>query len=195
MKRKINVDGIAVFLDRDGTINKDSGYINHPERVELIARSARAIRKLNSAGIPVIIVTNQSGVARGYLNKKVLSLINKRLGELLDAQGAKIDAIYYCQHHPSQKCSCRKPKPEMLKKASRKFALDLSKCFVVGDKYSDIAFAHNVKASGILVLTGYGRGQWEYESKKWKKKPDAVVADLWDAVGWILKQIHSSRKK
>ncbi len=187
-------NNIAVFLDRDGTINDDKGYINHPDRIELIPRSALAIRRLNKEGILTIIVSNQSGVARGYFKKELLPVMNKRLENLLKAKKACIDDIYYCPHHPDDNCSCRKPKVGMLKKAAKKFGLDLRKCFVVGDKYSDIVLGHNAEAITILVLTGYGKGQWEYESQKWKNKPDYVAEDLYEAVKWIIKQIPKDKK-
>lgn len=194
-KSETNKDNIAVFLDRDGTINDDKGYINHPDRIELIPRSGEAIRRLNKIGILTIIVSNQSGVARGYFKKGLLPVINKRLEDLLKAKKAYIDDIYCCYHHPEDNCSCRKPKPAMLKKAAKKFSLDLKKCFVVGDKYSDIVLGHNAGAKSILVLTGYGKGQWEYESKKWKNKPDYVARDLYKAVEWIIKEIKKQKDK
>ena len=187
-------NNIAVFLDRDGTINDDKGYINHPDRIELIPRSALAIRRLNKEGILTIIVSNQSGVARGYFKKELLPVINKRLEDLLEAKKAYLDGIYCCYHHPDDNCSCRKPKPGMLKKAAKKFNLDLKKCFVVGDKYTDIILGHNVGATTILALTGYGKGQWEYESEKWRNKPDYVAEDLYEAIKWIIKQIPKDKK-
>ncbi len=192
-RREPSLNKIAVFLDRDGTINEDKGYINHPDRIELIPRSAEAINRLNKEGILSIIVTNQSGVARGYFKEELLPIMNRRLEDLLKEKKAQIDAIYYCHHHPDDNCSCRKPRSGMLKKAAEEFNLNLKDCFVVGDKYTDVVLGHNVGAKSVLVLTGYGKGQWEYDRQEWENGPDYVAEDLYEAVSWILKEVKKDK--
>ena len=180
----------AVFLDRDGTITEEMGYLKESEKLRLIPRSGEAIRSLNERGILAIVVSNQSGVARGYFTKEAVKKIHSKLKRLLKKEGAYLDEIYYCPHHPKfgspkykKNCNCRKPKPGMLLKAAKKFNLNLKKCYVIGDKVEDIKLAQNVGAKGILVLTGYGR-----RSKSKKINLDHIAKDLYQAVKWILKE-------
>ena len=140
-----NQKKIAVFLDRDGTINEDVGYNNHPSRFRLLPNSAKAINQLNRLGLRVIIVTNQSGVARGYFDESLVITVNEKMETLLAREDAEIDSIYYCPHHPSEgengyrfDCDCRKPKPGMIKRAVKEFDIDLNRSFMVGDKITDI---------------------------------------------------------
>ena len=184
----------AVFLDRDGTIIREVGYVDEPSKVELLPRSAGAIRSLNQAGFQVVVVTNQSGVARGYFNEEMVSKVHQRLMELLQKEGAHLDRIYYCPHHPEEgnspyrkDCSCRKPKPGMLLEASRELNLDLSRSFMVSDKYSDLQMAHQLEVKGILVLTGYGEGELSQVFQRGNPPPDYVAEDLEDAAQWIIK--------
>ena len=177
--------GWGVFLDRDGTVTEEVGYVNHPSRLALIPGAAEGIRALNQAGIPVILATNQAGVARGYFTEDLVKEVLTRLQELLAAQGARLDALYYCPHHPSvgpapyrRDCDCRKPKPGMLLKGAAEFSLDLSCCVVVGDKISDVEFAHGAGARGVMVLTGYGLGEYTYQRRAWKDQPDFIAAGL-----------------
>ena len=142
---------MAVFMDRDGTITEEMGYLKEPKKLRLTPRSGEAIKLLNKREILVIVVSNQSGVARGYFTEKTVRETHKRLEELLAAKGAHLDGIYYCPHHPEfgssnyrKNCSCRKPRPGMLLKAAKKFNLDLKKCYVIGDKVEDIELAKNV---------------------------------------------------
>lgn len=188
-------DKIAVFMDRDGTITEEMGYLKDPKKLRLIPRSGKAIKLLNEKRILVIVVSNQSGVARGYFTEKTVRETHKRLEELLKEKGAHLDSTYYCPHHPEfgppkyrKDCSCRKPKPGMLEKAARRFNLDLKRCYVIGDKVEDIKLARNVGAKGILVLTGYGR-----RSKSKKIDPDHTAKDLYHAVRWILKKVDSEQ--
>lgn len=185
----------AVFLDRDGTITTEIGYIHDPDRLELLPGSAEAIRRLNQGGIPVIVVTNQSGVARGYYPEETVQRVNARLLQLLQTQGAEVAGVYYCPHHPTEgtgpltrSCDCRKPEPGLLHRARSEHGLDLSRSFVVGDKESDIALARRVGARGIMVLTGYGGGELK-KAEKTGLAPDFVAADLAKAVDWILSQV------
>ena len=178
---------IAVFMDRDGTITEEMGYLKNPDKLKLIPRSAEAVRLLNKRKILAIVISNQSGVARGYFEEKTVSDTHRRLEKLLKEEDAHLDGIYYCPHHTEfgppkyrKNCNCRKPKPGMLLTAAKRFSLDLKKCYIIGDKRDDIKLAHSVGARGILVLTGYG------EKSKKKLKPDHITQNLYQAVEWIL---------
>jgi D-glycero-D-manno-heptose 1,7-bisphosphate phosphatase len=183
----------AVFIDRDGTLTEEVGYVNHPRRLKLLPRSAEAIRRLNAAGVPAVLATNQAGVARGYFSEEILHAVNDKLVALLKDEGAHLDGLYVCPHHPSEgqppfraACDCRKPRPGMLKRAASELGLDLAASTVVGDKTSDIEMAAPVGARSVLVLTGYGRGEWEYRRDRFSVIPDHIAADLLDAVEWVL---------
>ena len=178
----------AVFLDRNGTIAEEVGYLNHPSRFRIFPFAAAAIRRLNEAGFPVVVVTNQSGVGRGYFPESLVHSVNELMKKDLAATGARIDAVYYCLHTSADRCDCRKPKTGLLERAAREHALDLQRSFVVGDRYGDIELARNVWARGILVRTGYGEGELAWHSAKWPTQPDFVAEDLSKAADWILRQ-------
>jgi len=177
----------AVFLDRDGTINEEMGYINHLSRFVLLPGVPEAIRRLNEAGIKVVVVTNQSGAARGYFPYELVEEVHLQLRDLLATGGALVDAIYSCLHHPTAGCPCRKPNPGLVLEAARDLDLDLSRSFIVGDRYKDVETGANAGVAGILVLTGYGRGEHEYFTRTARVQPVQVAPDLLDAVTWILK--------
>jgi len=183
----------AVFIDRDGTLTEEVGYVNHPRRLRLLPRSAEAIRRLNAAGVPAVVVTNQSGVARGYFSPNILESVNATLIELLKDAGASLDGVYVCPHHPTEgeppfraDCDCRKPRPGLLRRAAADLDLDLGASVMVGDKASDVETAPAVGARSVLVLTGYGLGEWEYHRSRFRVAPDHVAEDLLDAVEWAL---------
>lgn len=185
----------AVFLDRDGTINEEMGYINHLDRFVLLPYVGQAIRLLNQHGFKVVVITNQSGVARGYFPESLVHQIHQKMKDLLSKDGAYLDGIYFCPHHPDagdppyrQKCRCRKPATGLVEEAVKDLDIDCSKSYAIGDKGLDIEFAHQFGAKGILVLTGYGRGEWENLKDRWLVKPDYVASNLYEAVQWILKQ-------
>ena len=178
----------AVFLDRDGTLIEEVGYLSHIEELMLLPRAGEAIRLLNHHQLKTLIVTNQSGVARGYFPESFVHLIHRKMQDLLTMEGAHLDGIYYCPHHPDEKCECRKPGTGLVKKAVEDLNLDCSKSYMVGDRGIDIELAHRVGAKGILVLTGYGEGEWEEFGKGWKAKPSYVAPGLYEAVQWILCQ-------
>ena len=180
----------AVFLDRDGTINEQMGYINHLSRLVLLPRSAPGIRLLNQAGLTVIIITNQSGAARGYFPLSLVDQVNAHLQNLLAAEGAKIDAVYACTHGPRDGCPCRKPKPGLIHQAAQDLNLDLSRSYLVGDRYLDLETATNAGVKSILVLTGYGRGEYELFAPAWDVRPAHIAADLMDAAAWIIKDLQ-----
>ncbi len=185
----------AVFLDRDGTLNEEVGYVNHLERFILLPHVGEAIRLLNQRGIKTVVITNQSGVARGYFPESLIHRVHKKMKDLLKQEGAHLDGIYYCPHHPDAgiapyrtKCRCRKPATGLVEEAVKDLDIDCSRSYVIGDRGIDIEFAHQFGAKGILVLTGYGKGEWEYKRDQWKVKPDHVASALYEAVQWILIQ-------
>jgi D-glycero-D-manno-heptose 1,7-bisphosphate phosphatase len=180
---------LAVFLDRDGTINEEMGYMNHLQRFRLLPNTAAAIALLNQAGVKVVVVTNQSGAARKYFPASLIPRIHRLMLELLAQQSARIDAIYVCQHGPDENCSCRKPKPGLVHQAAKDLDIDLGRSYVVGDRFKDVELAAKVGAKGIMVLTGYGRGELEYYQGERRVEPDYIAADLLDAAGWILKDM------
>lgn len=183
----------AVFLDRDGNVCEDVGYLGDPSKLVVFPYAAEAVRRLNESSMLAILVTNQSGVARGLFGEDAVLQVHDRLERELARGGARLDGIYYCPHHPTigqppyrLSCECRKPRPGMLVRAAADHDIDLSKSFVVGDKYSDVRLAHEAGARAVLVRTGYGRGEWEYDRATWPRQPEHVAETLEDAVEWIL---------
>lgn len=190
----------AVFIDRDGTLTEEVGYVNHPSRLRLLPRTAEAIRRLNVAGVAAVVVTNQAGIARGYFSDDVLRATNETLVAQLKDAGAHLDGIYVCPHHPTEgvppyraQCDCRKPAPGLLRRAATDLDLDLAASTMVGDKASDLVAARTVGARGVLVLTGYGLGEWEYRRAEFPVAPDHVAGDLLDAVDWVLASSRTDR--
>lgn len=173
----------AVFLDRDGTILKDCHFLSHPDHIQIYKGAIPALKKLSKQGWKLIIGTNQSGIGRGYFDLKVLKKIHDRLLSIFHKNHLSVDDIYFCPHHPDEKCDCRKPNIGMLLKAEKKHKLDLKKCVVVGDKASDIEWGKRAGAKAILVLTGKGKKT----RAQCKMKPDHVSPTLTHAVNWILK--------
>jgi len=178
----------AVFLDRDGTIAEEVGYLNHINRFHMFPFAAQAIRRLNQAKLPVIVITNQSGVGRGYFPESLVGAVHELMTTQLAKGGAHIDALYYCPHKGDDACACRKPKPGMLERAAREHSLDLRRSFIVGDRYGDIELARSIKARAIMVRTGYGEGEIQWHSAKWPAPPDFIADNLADAADWILRQ-------
>jgi len=183
----------AVFLDRDGTVADEVGYVNHASRLRLLPGSARALRRIREAGFLSVVVTNQSGVARDYFEESVVGETNRRLRDLLVLEGASVDAIYYCPHHPRegippyrQDCDCRKPRPGMLLRAARELGIDLNRSYMVGDSLVDVEAGLAAGVVPILVLTGYGRGHFEHRRSRWQVEPAHIAEDLSAAVDWIL---------
>jgi D-glycero-D-manno-heptose 1,7-bisphosphate phosphatase len=181
----------AVFLDRDGTVIQERGYLDRLELIELFPWSAEAIRLLKDAGYAVVIVTNQAGIARGYFDEAFVRSAHVHLDALLRERGAVVDGYYYCPHHPDAAvehyrlaCDCRKPAPGLVRRAAADLGLDVGRSFVVGDKWLDVGLAVNAGARGILVRTGYGGHDVP------AAPPDydcaATVDTLLDAARWIL---------
>jgi len=182
---------IAVFLDRDGTINEEMGYINHLDRFVLLPSAAAAIKRINESGLKAVVVTNQSGAARGYFPVELIDQVHHKMRGLLQEEGVYLDGIYTCVHAPPSKgesggCSCRKPKIGLMKQAAQELNLDLEKSYVVGDRFKDVEMARNAGAKAILVLTGYGKGELEFLGPSSKVQADFVAEDLAEAVEWIL---------
>lgn len=186
----------AVFLDRDGTMIEDVGYLDALSRVEFYPWTVDAIRMLNRAGLPVVVVTNQSGIARGMFSEAFVAETHRHMDARLAAGGARVDAYYYCPHHVdgrvpvyARACDCRKPGPGMIEQAARELGLDPARSFVVGDKWLDVQLARAVGARAILVRTGTG-------AEEERRPPngvtaDAVVDNLAAATAWILTSLNS----
>ena len=149
---------------------------------------AEAIRRFNEARLPVIVITNQSGVGRGFFPESLVGAVHELMTEQLAALDAHLEAIYYCPHTSADGCDCRKPKLGMLEHAAREHSFDLRRSFVVGDRYVDIELAHGAGARGILVRTGYGEGELAWHGAQWSRRPDFVAEDLTGAAEWILRQ-------
>lgn len=177
-----------MFLDRDGTISEEVGYLNHISRFRMLTGVAAAIRKLNDAQLPVVVVTNQSGVGRGYFPEALVGEVHKQMIAELAGEGARLDGVYYCPHVSADECSCRKPKTGMLEKGAVDLKLDLKKSFVVGDRGGDVAMAYRAGCKSILVRTGFGEGELAWHAAKWPHQPDFVAKDLAEAVEWILRE-------
>jgi D-glycero-D-manno-heptose 1,7-bisphosphate phosphatase len=169
----------AVFLDRDGTINEEVGYLGNPDDLHLLPGAAGAIRRLNESGFTAIVVTNQSAIGRGYFSSEDVAAVNTRLVEQLRERGASIDGLYVCPHRPDERCSCRKPEPGLLLQAAEEHGLDVRGSFLVGDKESDLDSGRRAGCRTVLVRTGP-------EGPENAPPPDHVADDLAAAVEWIL---------
>jgi D-glycero-D-manno-heptose 1,7-bisphosphate phosphatase len=185
----------AIFLDRDGTVSREVGYVNHPDRLELYPRSAEAVRRINQSGRLAVLVTNQAGAARGYFPFELIETVHERLQALLAGGGARLDALYYCPHHPEvgegdlrRDCECRKPGPGMLLRAREELGADLSRSWIVGDSFKDMEAGLAAGVPGVLLRTGYGRGELLYKGPDSPARPSHVADDLLDAVRWILER-------
>jgi histidinol-phosphate phosphatase family protein len=182
----------AAFLDRDGTLIDEGGFLTKPEDLRLIAGAARAVKRLREAGALVIVATNQPVVARGLIDEPALARIHDRLKSLFAAEGAPLDEIYYCPHHPEtnhpeandpryrKDCECRKPKTGMLQQAAEDFGIDLARSYMVGDSTRDVQTARNAGCGAVLVKTGAGG-----KDGRFGVLPDAVCADVLEAAEWI----------
>jgi D-glycero-D-manno-heptose 1,7-bisphosphate phosphatase len=183
----------AVFLDRDGTIIEDVGYLDALERIVWYPWSVDAIRALNHAGFPVVVITNQAGVARGYFAEAFVHDVHRALDAYLAAGGARVDAYYHCPHHPNgsvpeyrQECACRKPGCGMIQRAARELGLDPARSIVVGDAWTDIGAARAAGARALLVRPG---GRRLKDKRGSDAEPDAVVDHLAAAASWILTHV------
>ena len=183
----------AVFFDRDGTLNEEVGHLSDPREFRMYPFAARAVRIVNEAGLLAIVVTNQSGVGRGFFAESLVQRVHRQLTRRIQAGGGRLDAIFYCPHHPEASveryrvvCTCRKPAPGMVEAAAKQFGIDLSKSFVVGDRFVDIRLAHRVGARSVLVLTGVGRTELEEEGTEGTEQPDHIAENVYEAARWIV---------
>jgi D,D-heptose 1,7-bisphosphate phosphatase len=184
----------GVFLDRDGTICEEVGYLDTPDKIRLIAGAGEAVRLLNQRGLKAVVITNQSGVGRGLFSEERVGEIHRELARQLRAAGAFLDAIYFCPHHPTEargaylrRCDCRKPASGLLLQAAADLGIDLARSYCVGDRLADLECGQRAGTKGVLVLTGYGREEVSRLDNDAARRPSAVAADLREAVAWILK--------
>lgn len=185
----------AIFIDRDGTLCEEVGYINHLSRTRLLPNSVEAVCLANQAGFLVIVATNQAGVARGYFDESLIGAVHERIRSRIEAGGGRIDAFYYCPHHPHEgqppyrkDCDCRKPRPGMLLRAAREHDIDLQRSYMIGDSLADLGAAAGAGTVPIHLLTGYGRGLVEHHADRFTVRPQHTADDLLEAVRWILER-------
>ena len=184
------MSNMAVFMDRDGTICEEVGFLDDLSKLRLINGSAEAIRMINKSRMKAVVVSNQSGVGRGIFTEDFVKNVHENLKEILRKEDAFLDGIYYCPHLPEAGCKCRKPETGMMQRASEDLDIDLAKSYMVGDKAIDIEFAHKAGAKGVMVRTGYGMeelNKFTVHSSQFTVKPDYVADNLLEAVKWILK--------
>ncbi len=172
----------AVFIDRDGVINQDLGkYVTKPEEFVFLPNAIGALKRLYKSDYKVIVITNQGGIGKGLYTEDDVKAIHKKMHQLLEEQGVKIDGLYYCPHHPNDKCECRKPRLGMVNKAIKEHEIDTKKSFFIGDKTSDIKAGKDAGCKTFLVRTGYAGHDKAYDAE-----PDFIVSDLLEAVDKIL---------
>ena len=183
----------AIFLDRDGTLSHEVGYVNHLSRFRLLPYAVEAVRAINDSGRLAVVVTNQAGVARGYFPESLIHEVDETLRASMQAGGARLDAVYICMHHPSvgeppyrQDCDCRKPRPGLLRRAETELGADLSRSWVIGDRHGDLELAWAGGARAALVKTGYGLGELTWHGSSWPRAPDLVAENVLEAVVRIL---------
>src|SRR5262245_11299682 len=175
----------AVFIDRDGTVSEEIGYMYDAGLYKPFSYSGPTIRRINDSGMKAVLITNQSGVGRGYFEEAMVHTVHDILRAELARHGANLDAIYYCPHEPDAGCDCRKPLPGMLHRAQRDLHIDLAGSYVIGDKQVDVETAYSVGAKGILVLTGYGREERELHRDTYHP-PHLIAENFAEAVDAIL---------
>jgi D-glycero-D-manno-heptose 1,7-bisphosphate phosphatase len=186
----------AVFLERDVTMIVDVGYLDSLSQIAFYPWTIDAIRMLNRAGLPVVVITNQAGIARGKFDEAFVGETHRSLDKRLAAGGARVDAYYYCPHHPegivpayTRRCDCRKPGHAMIDQAARELSLDPARSFMVGDKWLDIQAGRGAGTRTILVRTGMGHEEERHPAAG--VTADAVVDNLAAAAGWILRKLRT----
>jgi len=187
----------AIFLDRDGTINEEVGYLDSADKLRIIPSAFEAVRLINASGMKAVVISNQAGVAKGLFTEEFVRKINGQIQSALLAQGALIDRFYFCPHHPTEGidpyrliCDCRKPEPGLLHQAAVDLNIDLARSYVIGDRLRDVETAHRASAKGVLVMTGYGQDLMQDagpDRANELNQPDYVAQDILEAVHWILK--------
>ena len=188
----------AVFLDRDGTVNEEVGYLRDLDQLRLIPGAGTAIRRLNEAGLNVVLVTNQSGVARGYFPEALVHEAHERLNQLLSNEGARIDAVYYCPHHPTagnspytMACDCRKPGTGLIDRAARELGIDVRQSYMIGDKWSDVELGQRAGAHSILVRSGFAPDDPGNVRPAHLKDPDFIAHTIVEAADWIIGRLST----
>ncbi|HGY10813.1 MAG TPA: HAD family hydrolase [Desulfobacterales bacterium] len=186
-----------VFLDRDGTIIEEMGYINHFSRIRPLPEAIEAIKLFRQYGFKVVVLTNQAGVARGYFSEEALIEMNNYMLQRFENSGARIDALYYCPHHPEGKvekyridCNCRKPKTGLIEKAVKELNLRLDKAWMIGDRMSDVELAKNAGIEATYVLTGYGTGDYVKVKGGFDVKPKLIFNNVLQAAQTIVKLLN-----
>jgi heptosyltransferase-2 len=187
-KRMLNADKV-IFLDRDGTITEEKDFVYKIEEIKFIPGSKEALKILQNSGYKLVIVSNQSGIARRIMTEEQVDKVNNFILKELEKEGIKIEGIYYCSHHPDENCDCRKPKTGLIEKALQDHPLKLKGAWVIGDKLSDVLLGENIKGKSILVLTGYGQGtkqkiESDADACNWQK-PDYIAKNLFEAASFI----------
>ena len=177
-----------LLLDRDGTILTEQDYLKDPRKVRFLSGSIAALRKLARAGFKMVVISNQSGIGRGLMTRRDVERVNRRFLERLEAQGIRLDGIYYCPHHPQAGCACRKPKLKLVKQAARDLRQSWRRSISVGDKGIDVQLGQRTGGRGILVMTGNGRRELA-DGRVFK--PDFVASNIGSAARWILR--HGQR--
>jgi D-glycero-D-manno-heptose 1,7-bisphosphate phosphatase len=175
----------AIFMDRDGTVSEEIGYMYHTHLYKPFPWTGPAIRKINEAGMKAVLITNQSGIERGYFPESQVHEVHDILRAELARHNAILDAVYYCPHQPETDCDCRKPRPGMLLRAQSELEIDMTQSYMIGDKYVDLEAGYAAGLRSILVLTGYGRGEFE-KCKDLPRQPDFVAENLLEAVEGII---------
>lgn len=177
----------AVFVDRDGTINVDGPYLSDPDKFKMYPDVGKGIKELKDNGFKIIVITNQSGIARGYFTEKQLADIHAKMEKEFKKFNVELDGIYYCPHHPDDNCNCRKPKTGLLDKAIKDHDIIVEESYMIGDKIQDIEAGKKIGMKGILIPVRDGKDETIYEEHRRGCRPDYVACDFEDAVGWVLK--------
>lgn len=180
----------TVFLDRDDTISRDIPYCSRPEDFELLPAAGEGVKLLNDADFRIVIITNQSGIARGYFSEEMLGKIHQKMRDDLAQYGAHIDAIYFCPHHPDDNCDCRKPKPKLVYQAVKKLAIDLKRSYVIGDRLTDLELARNIGCKSAIIPSAPGKAELENSSIS----PDYAAPDFISAAKWVIRDNKASQE-
>lgn len=178
----------AIFLDRDGVINRDPGfgdYVKSWDEFEFLPGAIDAIKRLNKHGYEIFVISNQAGVGKGIYSQKALDEITKNMLKEIEGDGGRIRSITYCTHRPDEDCECRKPNTGMIKKATKGMWIDFKNTYFIGDSRLDIGAGRNAGCKTILLLTGKEEPK---EIKDWPHKPDFIKKDLKEAVEWVLRE-------
>jgi len=174
----------GVFIDRDDTISRDVHYCSRPEDFELLPKAAAGIKLLNQEGFKVVVITNQSGIARGYFTEDMLNKIHQKMVDELAKSGANVDAIFFCPHHPDDNCECRKPKPKLAHQAIEQLLIDPQQSFTIGDRLMDVELAKAIGCKSVMIPSEPGKT----ELRKSSISPDYIASDLVSAAKWIIQQ-------